>query len=74
MQTGTSTIRRQLFAAAKWTLDSRFVRAARPDQQGQFEIRGLPPGEYRAIALDYVEEGIWNDPDYLSELRDVANV
>jgi hypothetical protein len=56
----------------KWTLDSRFVRGARPDQQGRFEIRGLPPGEYRAVALDYVEDGLWNDPEYLRDLRDIA--
>jgi hypothetical protein len=56
----------------KWTQDSRFVRAARPDQQGRFEVRGLPAGQYRAIALDYVEEGTWNDREYLETLRDTA--
>src|SRR5262249_52887692 len=30
--------------AEKWATDSRFVRAARPDQQGQFQIKGLPAG------------------------------
>ena len=57
---------------AKWTQDSRFVRVARPDQQGQFQIRGLPAGQYLAIALDCVEEGTWNDPEYLQQLRDLA--
>jgi hypothetical protein len=57
---------------AKWTLDSRFVRAARPDQQGQYEIRALPAGQYLAVALDYVEEGLWNDPEFLQSLRDLA--
>lgn len=58
--------------AERWAEDSRFVRAARPDQQGQYEIRGLPAGDYLAIAVDYVEEGSWNDPDYLESLRRFA--
>ena len=29
--------------AEKWPDESRYLRAVRPDQQGQFEIRGLPP-------------------------------
>ena len=53
----------------KWSEDSRFVRSARPDQEGKYQIRGLPPGEYLAVAIDYVEEGMWNDPDYLESVR-----
>jgi protocatechuate 3,4-dioxygenase beta subunit len=53
----------------KWTEGSRFVRSARPDQQGQFQIKGLPAGEYHAVAVEYVEEGLWNDPEYLEALR-----
>ena len=30
--------------ADKWSEDSRFVKSARPDQQGKYEVRGLPPG------------------------------
>jgi len=29
----------------------------------------MPAGEYLAIALDYVEDGAWNDPEYLESLR-----
>jgi protocatechuate 3,4-dioxygenase beta subunit len=54
---------------AKWFESSRSVRAVRPDQEGQWEIKGLPPGEYLGIALPYVEDGGWNDPDYLEALR-----
>ncbi len=53
----------------KWSEDSRFVRSVRPDQQGSYQIRGLPPGEYFAVAIDYVEEGMWNDPEYLDAIR-----
>src|SRR3977135_3529614 len=60
-----------LFAddASKWSEDSRWIRAVRPDQQGKYEIRGLPPGEYLAVALNYVEDGMWNDAEYLDSLR-----
>jgi hypothetical protein len=37
------------------------------DQSGHFEIRGIAPGEYKVFAWDDVEEGIWNDPDFLKE-------
>jgi hypothetical protein len=32
----------------------------------------LPAGEYLAVAIDYVPEGMWNDPDYLATLRSRA--
>ena len=53
----------------KWSEDSRFVRSARPDQQGQYQIKGLPGGEYFAVAIDYVQDGTWNDPEYLESIR-----
>jgi len=58
--------------SGKWSEDSRFVRSARPDQQGQYQIKGLPAGEYLAVAVDYVQEGMWNDPEFLETLRRYA--
>ena len=58
--------------SAKWAEDSRFVRSARPDQQGQYQIRGLPAGEYLAVAVEYVQQGMWNDPEFLESLRRYA--
>ena len=55
--------------ASKWADESRWVRAVRPDQQGRYQIQGLPPGDYLAVAVDYVEEGFWNDPEYLESIR-----
>jgi hypothetical protein len=55
--------------ASRWMDDSRFVRAVRPDQQGRYQVQGLPPGDYLAVAVDYVEDGSWNDPEYLESLR-----
>jgi hypothetical protein len=55
--------------AEKWSDGSRYVRAVRPDYQGQYQVKGLPPGEYLAVALDYVQDGMWNDPEYLVSIR-----
>jgi hypothetical protein len=55
--------------ANKWFENAKIIRAARPDQQGRWQAKGLPAGEYLAIALDYLEDGAWNDPEYLETLR-----
>jgi hypothetical protein len=47
---------------------SRRVKAARPDQRGDYSFQGLPAGNYLVVAVDYVEEGQWGDPEYLAEL------
>jgi hypothetical protein len=55
---------------ARWAYPSRFVRAARVDDRGAFEIAGLPPGEqYLATALEFFEEGDEQDPEVLERLR-----
>ena len=51
-----------------WAPPSRFVRAGRPDQDGRFEIAGLPPGQYLAVAVEYLEQGSEADPDLLEQL------
>jgi len=55
-----------------WIPGSRFVRTARPGRDGQFTLIGMPSGAYRAIALDAVEDGQWDDPSFLETLRDQA--
>jgi hypothetical protein len=54
---------------AKWGPRSRFIESARPDQHGQFKIRGLPAGKYVAIAVEYLEPGDERDTDLLSRWR-----
>jgi protocatechuate 3,4-dioxygenase beta subunit len=54
----------------KWALpNSRYVTGARPDQEGRFQIKNLPPGGYYAIAVDYLAQGEWGDPDVLEKLK-----
>jgi hypothetical protein len=44
----------------------------RPDQDGRFKIRPLRAGSYYVVAVDYVEQGQWLDPEYLERLRPSA--
>jgi hypothetical protein len=69
---GDATVLVFASASDKWFETSRAVRSARPDQQGRWQIRGLPAGEYLVLAQDYVEDGAWNDPEYLESLREQA--
>jgi hypothetical protein len=53
----------------RWGPGSRHIGSARPDQQGQFEVKGLPPGNYVALAVEYLEEGQDRDPEFLQQMR-----
>jgi Carboxypeptidase regulatory-like domain len=55
-----------------WIPGSRFVRTARPGKDGRFALSDMPAGAYRAIALEAVEDGQWDDPSFLEALRDQA--
>lgn len=58
---------------AKWASPSRYLRTARPDQEGLFKIRALPPGDrYLAVAVDYLEDGEGNDPEFLNFVKNRA--
>ena len=54
----------------KWVAPAtRWITASRPDQDGRFRVRNMPAGAYYAIALDYIPQGEWNDPDLLDRLK-----
>lgn len=56
--------------AQLWSLPmTRWVSGTRPDQEGRFRIRNMPPGTYNIIAVDYVEAGAWGDPELLERLK-----
>ena len=56
----------------KWFVMSRFLRLARPTQDGSFEVTGLPPGEYYVAATDPIEgndvSGDWLKSETLDQL------
>ena len=64
-----------VFAAddRRWGIGTRFVKSTRPDIAGHFSVGGLPPGNYLAIAKDFVADGQWEDPDYLRSLASDAS-
>ena len=58
--------------SAKWIEKSRFLAAVRPDRAGRYTVRALPPGNYLVVALDFLEEGDSNDPEFLEKIRSRA--
>jgi hypothetical protein len=58
--------------AARWAFPTRFVRMVRPGSQGGFTVRGLPGETYLVAAVDSLEEGEWQDPEFLERLREAA--
>jgi hypothetical protein len=56
--------------AAQWVFPSRRVRTVRVDQNGVFRAGSVPPGErYLAVAVDYLEQGEFQDPVFLERMR-----
>jgi protocatechuate 3,4-dioxygenase beta subunit len=56
-----------------WRLPmTRWVTGTRPDQDGRFKVQNLPAGNYYAIAVDYVPQGEWGDPELLDRLKSKA--
>jgi hypothetical protein len=59
---------------AKWTGLSRFVKTARVAEDGRFTISGLPPHQrYLAVAIDYVESGEPQNPEFLQRAKAAAS-
>ncbi|PWT81902.1 MAG: hypothetical protein C5B57_09610, partial [Blastocatellia bacterium] len=57
---------------ALWRPLSRQIMTARPDQNGKFQIRGLPPGDYYLATVDPAEQGEWFEPAFLDQQRATA--
>jgi Carboxypeptidase regulatory-like domain len=56
-----------------WGFQSRYLRTVRPDTQGRYSIKSLPPGDdYLIIAVQNLEQGQGGDSDFLSRAREEA--
>ena len=53
-------------------MPGRYTRVVRPDQQGRFETRGLPPGSYLAAAVESLELGSHFDPAFRKLIEPTA--
>ena len=51
------------------TIATRFTRTVRPDQQGRYEMKGLPPGDYVAVAVESLEQGGEWDPAFQQQMK-----
>ena len=59
--------------ASLWAFPARHVRVVKSDAQGTIRVSGIPPHQsYLAVALDYLDEGETQDPEFLESLRDQA--
>jgi hypothetical protein len=56
----------------RWKPGTRYLRSSRPDQGGRFKVTGLPPGQYYAVALTYIEPGAASDPEFLERVAQKA--
>ena len=54
----------------KWTIpQTRYVAGVRPSSEGRYQVKNLPPGSYYAIAVEYIPQGEWGDPELLDKLK-----
>jgi hypothetical protein len=52
-----------------WRPQARQILTTRPDQNGRYQLRGLPPGEYYLATVDPARQGEWFEPAFLDEHR-----
>ena len=50
--------------------EERFYKSTSTDQDGQFSLRGITPGEYTLFAWETVEHGAYMDPEFLHPYKD----
>ena len=51
---------------------TRFIQTARPDQQGRYQIKGLPPGGYVAAAFESLSRDGHYNPAFQKRMRSTA--
>lgn len=59
---------------ADGVLPTRFVRTARPSQEGRFRTQGLPASNYHVLALEALEDGREWDPDFQAWAREHGTI
>src|SRR6266404_2137032 len=48
----------------------RLFKTQTTDQYGRFDLRGIPPGEYKLFSWETVELGAWQDPEFLKPFEE----
>jgi hypothetical protein len=55
-----------LIPEAGWRFHAAHPLASTNDA-GQFEFRGVPPGDYKAFAWEVMQNGAWQDPEFMRD-------
>lgn len=55
---------------AKYRTQYRLYKTQTTDQYGHFDLRGIPPGEYKLFSWEEVELGAWEDPEFLKPFEE----
>jgi hypothetical protein len=58
--------------STRWKAGSRYLRTARPDQDGRFRLTGIVPAEYHVVAIERFEPGQLYDTEFLERVRPKA--
>jgi Carboxypeptidase regulatory-like domain/Polysaccharide lyase family 4, domain II len=53
--------------------DGSFYKQTTTDQNGNFSLRGVRPGEYEAYAWEKIEPGAYQDPSFMQRFKDKGN-
>jgi hypothetical protein len=53
-------------------LDGQYIRTAKCDASGRFEVGSLKPGEYFALAFDRIDSAAFIDVPFVRNLRAAA--
>jgi protocatechuate 3,4-dioxygenase beta subunit len=48
----------------------RLFKSATTDQYGHYDLRGIPPGDYKLFSWTQAESGSWEDPEFLKPFED----
>jgi protocatechuate 3,4-dioxygenase beta subunit len=48
----------------------RLYKTQTTDQNGRFDLRGIPPGDYKLFSWEEVEMGAWEDPEFLKPFEE----
>ena len=51
---------------------TRFIQTAQPDQQGRYQVKGLPPGQYVAAAIESLSRDGHYNPAFQKRVRSTA--
>jgi hypothetical protein len=76
---GTITDADKVPAAGLWVVlvpdeahrgQSRLYKQTTTDQFGHFDLHGIAPGDYKLFSWEEVEDGAWEDPDFLKPFEE----